>query len=117
MAADSEAALAGAGVTEVVRRAGKNAIETSMAIAQLAIDEGMSANFMGVATTSGYWDALTGGPLCGLRGGVLVLASPANTNAAGLSASYKDQMLRGYVLGGRGALPDEVMSAFVASTQ
>ena len=112
----AEGRLASVGIKTVVRKAGANAIETSMAIAQMAVEEGMHANYMGVATTNGYWDALTGGPLCGLRGGVLVLASQKNVSATALPRALSSSIVHAYVLGGRGALDDGVFNAFAATT-
>ena len=47
------------------RLAGNTAIETSEAVARHGLKLGMTADSMGVATTSGYWDALSGAALCG----------------------------------------------------
>ena len=105
------------GVKDVLRKAGKVAIDTSLDFAAFALDEGMSANYMGVATTGGFWDALTGGPLCGKRNGVLVLASEANQTATAFPAAHKADIEHAYVFGGTSAISKAVFDAFDATTR
>ena len=112
----AESDLAAAGIGTIQRKWGATAIETSKAVAELAIAEGLSANHMGVATTASFHDALTGGPLCGKLGGVLVLASESNTSNTALPAAHKAEIERAYVFGGTAALSEKVFAAFEAST-
>ena len=117
VAARTESDLKKAGVGEVDRKWGDNAIITSHAFASFALSDGMSANHMGVATVTGHWDALTGGALCGRKGGVLVLASADNTSNTTLPRLNRKWISRAYILGGTAVLPTSVFSAFAASTR
>ncbi len=117
VSSNTESTLRKAGIGTVSRRWGNDALKTSMSFARFCIGEGMSANYMAVATVDGYWDALTGGPLCGKKGGVLVLASNGNTENTALSKSYRSGMTRAYLLGGSSALSAKVLNAFDASTK
>ena len=101
-----------------LRCQGATAVETSMAVAKYAVERGMSANGMGVATMDGYWDALTGGPLCGKNNAVLVLASEDNIAAVdGFIAPNKRLIDEGYVFGGTSAVPTSVYAACVEATR
>ena len=112
----AESDLADAGIATLERKWGMDAIGTSKAIAELAIAEGMSANHMGVATAATYYDALTGGPLCGKLNGVLVLATEDDTSNTSVPAARKNDVKRAYVFGGTAALSEAVFNAFDAST-
>ena len=57
------------------RLAGPTSVETSMAVAEFGIANGLSASTVGVAAKTAYADALSGAALCGRNGGVLVLAA------------------------------------------
>ena len=109
-------ALASAGL-QVQRESGANAIQTSTAFASFAISEGMRANYMGVATSNGYWDALTGGALCGRHNAVLVLASNANTTGKLIPSLYSSSMTKAYLFGGKAALGNDVFSAFESTSR
>ena len=97
VSSDVERQLGSAGITVDRRLWGDNAVQTSAAIASFEMTQGMSANGMAVATTNGYWDALSGAALCGSRGSVLVLANDsdrraidqiAGANVAGITSAY-----------------------------
>ncbi|WP_165171948.1 cell wall-binding repeat-containing protein [Adlercreutzia sp. ZJ242] len=66
---------------EIVRKGGATAYETSVEIAKWCLSEGMTAEHVGVATATGYWDALAGAALCGYNNSVIVLADKENKNA------------------------------------
>ena len=86
-------------------------------IADFAISEGMSANYMGVATSTGYWDALTGGALCGRNNGVLVLASNTDTSGTRIPSKFSSKVTRAYMFGGEAALNKKVFSTFELTTK
>ena len=117
VAPSMEKTLANLGIGTVVRKSGGIAIETSRDFASWAIGNGMSANYMAVATVNDFYDALTGGPLCGLHNGVLVLASNENTSNTVIPAKYKSNIAHAYLLGGPAALGDSVLDAFRAATR
>ena len=111
VSAEVEGQLASANVS-VTRLSGKNALETSAKIAQWELGEGMGLTYMGVATTNGYWDALTGASLCGATNSVLVLANVAGGYTA-IDAVYDKSNaygVHGYVFGGRAAISEATMT-------
>ena len=112
----AESDLADCGIGSLERKWGASAVETSAALAQLAIDEGLSANHMGVAAATTFHDALCGGPLCGKMGSVLVLATDDNTTNTGLATSNSESIERAYVFGGTATLSQGVYEAFAATT-
>ena len=114
--ASTEAALTGAGVAHVTRQAGVDAYETSKALASWAIQQGLSADKMGVATAGGYWDALTGAALCGKNGSVLVLADAGHTQALDVARANSASVVKAYVFGGTSAVAPEAFNAAVAAT-
>lgn len=94
---------------EVVRIAGETAYDTSERFAGVSIAEGMVADGFGLATCGGYWDALTGGALCGRNGSVLLLADRGNTAAVtNLLGGFEGPVSRGYLFGGTMSLSSAV---------
>lgn len=90
-----------AGVATVERVWGQSAYETSAEMASFSIKEGMLANGMGVATGTGYWDALAGAALCGSKNSVLLLADDGRLAAFdGVFDAHKSSIKEGYVFGG-----------------
>ena len=88
-----------------VRLAGKNAYDTSSKVAQWCVAQGMNVDYLGLATGSGYWDALVAGPFCGKNNAVLLLADDAHlSNISGFVLSHADDIEHGYVFGGSGAV-------------
>ena len=113
--AEVDGQLEGIGV-KVARCSGKTAHETSVALANYGLEQGLSAKAMGVATSGGYWDALTGAALCGKRESVLVLVSDTNLSAVDdFVAKHTKDVSQGVVLGGMAAVStgvwDELVSA------
>ena len=102
--------LKAAGIS-VERKYGDDAVATSAAFAQWAIKQGMKADKMGVATTGGFYDALTGSALCGKNNSVLVLASPdSSAGATTVIKANKSKMTTGYVFGGKAAVSDKILN-------
>ena len=114
--ASVEAQLKGIGVTTVKRLWGQSAIDTSVAVAQFCLAEGMQANGMGVATSGGYWDALTGAALCGRQNAVLVLV--ANEKRPSITTFVKANRMdiaQLYVFGGNAAVSAASVDAIKAA--
>ena len=77
----------------------------------------MRADRMGVATTSGYWDALAGAALCGRRGSVLVLVSDERSHSiSGFVRSHAKEISDGYIFGGPAAVSKATAKALGKAT-
>lgn len=73
--------LRDAGIQVSMRLSGDTAVETSEAVARYGIEHlGLQPEGMGVASGSGYWDALAGGAYCGKQGSVLVLVNDTDSS-------------------------------------
>ncbi len=85
---------------------GQTRYETSLAIANHELAEGLSLSCVCVATGENFPDALAGGPLAGSRGGVLLLTNGTDmTFADKLLAPRASEVDACYLLGGSGVLP------------
>lgn len=94
------------------RLAGPTAIETAMELAAFGLSEGMTARNLGAATMGGYWDALTGAPLCGRANSPLVLVGdPASAAVIDFIAGHKADIETLSIFGGMAAVSDEVEQA------
>lgn len=105
-----EGQLQAAGVGNVIRKNGHDALATSAEIAKWEVSEGMTLEHLAVASSGGYWDALSAGPLCGKQNSVLVLVSKSGDFTA-LDAVYnykKDAVYHGHIIGGLSSIPDAV---------
>ena len=99
------------------RFAGDFAVQTSEAIAAFGLSRGMTANNLGVATTSGYWDALAGAALCGKKGSVLVLVTDSDSSSIdGFVGQNSANEVSAYVFGGPAAVGDDVMAKLQSAT-
>lgn len=97
------------GVKNVQRIAGETAYDTSALFAQWALNHGMKANNMAIATGYGYEDALVGAALCGKKGSVMVLADDSNTTAVDLIVdAQKNKISNYYILGGQSVVGERV---------
>ena len=111
------AKLSGAGIDYADRLSGETAVETSEAVANFGLNWGMGCSNMGVATTNGYWDALAGAPLCGLKNSVLVLAGDSGSHSiAGFVQYHSSQIGTCYVFGGEAALDATTYQAIQYAT-
>lgn len=101
---------------EVMRWYGQTAIDTSAVIARHETEDfGMTVTHMMVATTNGYWDALTAAPVAGKLGTVLVLMDPLAAHPEAFSEVYdKDKVGTGYILGGQFAISEGAEGYIVA---
>ncbi len=115
--ANVEKQITSAGIKIKTRLWGSNAVETSKKIAEWGINNGMSANNMGVATSQNFPDALAGAAMCGKNGSVLVLAD----DKAGLNATfpkaYKTKINQGYVFGGEFAVGKKTLTTLENSAR
>ena len=114
----------------ITRLAGENAWETSEKIAEWGLGHGLDAKTVGVADGNGYWDALTGAPLIGLKGGSLVLVPHDGMSSDGkwyfsyapycIDHFVKDNaaiLQQGYVFGGEAAVSKQAEDACKAVTK
>ena len=109
-----EAAIKKAGIVISSRLAGATAVETSEAVATYGINRGMSANLMGVATTDGYWDALSGSAFCGKMKSVIVLVSGSKCHSVSVSGFLflnNARVRQAYVFGGVAAIAQQTFEA------
>ena len=104
------------GISVKIRLAGNNGVETSKKIAEWGINNGLSANKMGVATSQNYPDALAGAALCGYNKAVLVLADDKAMNNTTFPSRYISTIKKGYVFGGTFAVGEKTFTALEAST-
>lgn len=103
------------GSIETVRLYGETCYETSAAIADWCIDEGMTASGVGVATGTAYYDALTGAALCGKSGAPILLAADDRTGALGSFVEKNASEIEiGFVFGGTAAISEYVFD-FIGS--
>lgn len=103
--------LAKAGLMVRGRLQGQTAIETSQAVAEFALKNGMSDKTVGVATVNGYWDALSGAALCGKNNAPLLLVSDEQSSTIAKFVQPRAGTIKtGFVFGGEGTVSDEVLS-------
>lgn len=106
--------LKAVGVATVERVWGQSAYETSAEMASFSIKEGMSADGMGVATGTGYWDALAGAALCGSKNSVLLLADDGRLAAFdGVFDAHKGSVKEAYVFGGEMSVTPETWNHLI----
>lgn len=94
---------------KVKRLSGDDSHKTSIEIAKFWLSEGGSLDGVGVATSSSYYDALSGSYLCGIHKAPLILT--ATGNLADLVSFVKrncSSIGQGYIFGGTAALSREV---------
>jgi putative cell wall-binding protein len=101
------------------RLKGGNAYSTCRAIANFCLEEGMTAQHMGVATGRSYYDALAGAALCGKNNSILILADDKNsTNVAGVVSKNKAALAKScYVFGGESAVSKTVYNAVISASK
>ena len=113
-----ERQLEDADIAVAARFGGPTAVETSLSIAQHGIDADMGADGMGVATTDGYWDALSGAALCGARGSVLALVNaPRADRVAQFVQGQRTAMRSGYVFGGSASVSQGIVDVLDAAAR
>jgi putative cell wall-binding protein len=108
---DSALAELRAAGAQVRRLAGTNRYETSLAIADEAVSEGLSSTQIWLVTGTNYPDALTAGAAAASTGGVLVLVDGngwTGSVARGWLALRRRSLSQVYVVGGATVLPDRL---------
>lgn len=109
-------AIEDAGMAVAGRLASSDAIATSEAVASYGLTVGMSANRMGMATNSSYYDALAGAALCGKNNAVMVLVGDESSSSiSGFVTEHAASISTGYLFGGTGTLSTAVEDAFKAA--
>ena len=105
-----EKALKDNGITLKGRLAGDNGVMTSRAIADFALENGLSVANMAYATSQDFPDALAGAALCGRNKSVLLLCDDRASGNLVFSTQNKAGIEQGYVFGGKLAFSDELMA-------
>ncbi len=105
---------------QIVRIAGKTALDTSMKIVEWEIgpDIDMEVTHMMVATSNGYWDAITAAPVAGKLNSVLALVDQYGEHMQAYDITTMQEKTSvdvGYILGGRMAL-SEAVSNYIESS-
>ena len=108
------AQLLAAGVKVEKRIWGQDALSTSVQAAKYAMNQGLSVDNIGVATTGGYWDALAGAALCGHRKSVLVLVGGSSSSTIKqVIDPNRGPIENGYVFGGPRAVSASAYGALL----
>lgn len=103
---------------DTYRWASANRYSTAATVAERAVDLGWASwEQVGIATGTNYPDALAGGALCGVRGGVLLLTQPTALPVATRDAlvANKANVVYAEIYGGKTAVTDTVKSAITAA--
>ena len=89
---------------------GATAVETAVEVAEFFFSAPYTA---ALATTAGWYDALTGGAMIGSNGGPLLLTGPTSLHASsyGYLSRNCSSILWGVLLGGSSALSDNLVGA------
>ena len=104
--------LEDAGVTVVDRIWGQTAVDTSSKVAQFALDQGLTVDNLGVATSNGYWDALAGAAYCGKLGSALIIVDGPNAKTISeFATDNKASITRACIFGGPNAVSTAVEQA------
>ena len=100
------------GATQVTERfSGESRYNTAGIAAEYAVNHGWATwDFMGVATGTGFADALSGSVTCGKRGGVLALTNPKTMNPqiAAMLGNGTPDATRAVVFGSTAAVSSDV---------
>lgn len=94
------------GSSKVSRLYGDDRYETSEAVAEWSVGQGMSYDNCAIATGENYPDALAGATLCGRRGSVILLANGATVAALSDLSSNASSINAVYYLGGTAAVSE-----------
>ena len=99
----------------MTRLAGPDRFATGVALAEAAVDAGASAAEVLVASGVSFPDALAAGPAAAALGGVLLLTDPHGlpTAVADWLTHHGPAVQRIRVVGGAGAVADQVLSGLV----
>jgi putative cell wall-binding protein len=109
--ASAVAAITGPG--SVTRIAGQDRYNTAILMADYAtatINVWATRDVVGIASGTGFADALSAGPALGRQGGVIVLTAPSSVPSALAQwlANFRSSIRRAWIAGGSGAVSDQV---------
>ena len=111
------AKISASGIKVAARFGGATAVETSELVAEYGVSLGMTADSLGVATTNGYWDALSGAALCGRLSSVMILVDGAKANSiTGFAKPNAADIDGAYVFGGPAAIDEATFRALKTAT-
>ena len=101
-----------AGLVERERMAGRDRYETSWLVARFCLTNGMCMAYPAVATGENYPDALASAPLQGSEGAcsVTLLVKDFWSDGVLLLADHGEEIEIGYVIGGEGAVSQDLMN-------
>ena len=88
------------GIGVINRLSGANGPATSRAIADFALERGLTAANMAFATSQNFPDALGGAALCGKNQSVLLLCDDKAQANLSFATDHADEIVTGYVFGG-----------------
>lgn len=109
VASGVEGQLDDAGIDEVIRLRGRTALDTSREVALWEVSEaGMGTAHLAIASSEGYWDALTAAPVAGKTASVLVLVGKDGGYQAFEGVHDADLLEHGHLVGGTSSLSEEV---------
>ncbi|NPD31593.1 hypothetical protein HLV37_06985 [Eggerthellaceae bacterium zg-1084] len=111
----AEAQVNAAGFATEKRFAGTVAVDTAAQFAEWALANGLRAEGVGLATSHGYWDALTGAALCGKTKAPIVLVDDAVPTSMERAKAFVKSHVKGsakaHVFGGDAAISNEALEA------
>ena len=103
------------GVDLADRLAGANGIETSRAIADFALENGLTVANMAFATSLNFPDALGGAALCGKNASVLLLCNEGADGNLSFATERVAGIDTGYVFGGTYAFSERLYDRLLAN--
>ena len=96
------------GIELLGRLAGANGPATSRAIADFALESGLTVANMAFATSQNFPDALAGAALCGRNGSVLLLCDDRAQDNLSFANDHASGIETGYVFGGNLAFSEDL---------
>lgn len=88
----------------VIRRAGATRYETSMAVADWGLSNGLREDAIVYAAGLNFPDALTAGPLAGRNGSVLLLVDSSSNSTVSYSVKFRGKTTKAWIVGGTSAV-------------
>lgn len=88
----------------VIRRAGATRYETSMAVADWGLSNGLREDAIVYAAGLNFPDALTAGPLAGRNGSVLLLVDSSSNSTVSYSVKFCGKTTKAWIVGGTSAV-------------
>lgn len=88
----------------VIRGAGATRYETSMAVADWGLSNGLREDAIVYAAGLNFPDALTAGPLAGRNGSVLLLVDSSSNSTVSYSVKFRGKTTKAWIVGGTSAV-------------